>query len=94
MNTNEMMEQTGATFRQLDHWARCGIIGPTGVGSGRYRQWDPDDVPAVAAMVRVSAALKGGGQGGREVLSAVRDAVRAGQRSVVLNGGQGVTLSW
>ena len=94
MNTNEMMEQTGATFRQLDHWARCGIIGPTSVGSGRYRQWDPDDVPAVAAMVRVSAALNGGGPSGREVLSAVRDAVRAGQRSVVLNGGQGVTLSW
>jgi len=40
-STHEVAELTGLTFRQLDYWARLGVIWPEveARGSGSQRQW-------------------------------------------------------
>lgn len=50
--------QTGATYRQLDYWARIGLIFPLGVGnpgSGYRRRWDPSSIPGIKRMVALSS---------------------------------------
>lgn len=49
---------TGATYRQVDHWARAGIVTPSvpAAGCGTRRRWSPDDVVEVARVVAVARA--------------------------------------
>lgn len=41
-----VMELTGLTFRRLDYWARSGLVGPSGMGSGNHRSWSPREMGA------------------------------------------------
>lgn len=54
LSTSEVQEATGATFRQLDYWARTlGLLG--GVqGSGNRRRWPAVDIPKLRAMTVLS----------------------------------------
>lgn len=56
--TTEVCNQTGATYRQLDHWCRRGYLRPAGegLGQGRPRTWPAEEVRVVAVMVRLVAA--------------------------------------
>jgi hypothetical protein len=40
VTTHQMLAECGATYRQLDYWARAGYLRPTHVGgSGFHRSW-------------------------------------------------------
>jgi hypothetical protein len=56
-SSNAVMAITGATYKQLDHWTRTGLLRPVNAlpGSGMQREWRPIDVRAVAALVAFSA---------------------------------------
>lgn len=57
MNTPEVIEATGATFRQLDHWVRVGYLRPVGGdGPGRHRDWPGDEVRVAKTMTRLVQA--------------------------------------
>jgi hypothetical protein len=50
----------GVTYRQLDYWCRCGILGPdhaTNLGSGKRRTFTPSDVAVVKAIGLVAGEL-------------------------------------
>lgn len=51
------MLATGATYRQLDWWARAGHLGdnPDGPGSGRQRRWTIADRDLVRLILAFSA---------------------------------------
>lgn len=54
--TPEVCEMTGATYRQVDHWARKGWIPgqPAEVGSGMRRRWTPAQVERVGVLLKAS----------------------------------------
>lgn len=73
-STPMVQELTGASFRQLDWWARRGVLVPSiadANGSGTQRRYSDDDVRAV----RVVRALAELGAKGR-LLAGVPDVVR------------------
>lgn len=60
INTRELIKRTGATFRQIDHWCRMGVIPTVGKqtpGSGYYRSFDENIVNPVELMAKVSRAF-------------------------------------
>lgn len=57
MSTVDVCRATGASYRQLDHWVRCGYIDAhdvAAVGSGHHRRWNPDQVSRVRALVQAA----------------------------------------
>lgn len=61
----DMLAKTGATYRQLDYWWRCGYFAKPGIdpatasrgpGSGRNRIWTGREQRIVELMVRLSFA--------------------------------------
>lgn len=61
MTSTQLCDQTGATYRQVDFWARSGLIPgaearPMFVGSGVPREWTTTQAQFVAAMVRLVKA--------------------------------------
>lgn len=66
-STAQCAHVSGASTRQLDYWAKNGVLVPTiehGVGSGRYHKYGPADVErakvlaAVAPLGATSSVLK------------------------------------
>jgi hypothetical protein len=57
----EVMEMTGASYRQVDHWSRKGWIQgmPREVGCGYQRVWTPEMVEEVRWLLRASKAFLG-----------------------------------
>lgn len=54
MKTTEVMDRTGATYRQLDFWARIGLIKPAAraaMGSGTRREYSNGQVDVIAILV-------------------------------------------
>lgn len=56
--TLEQMLATGATYRQIDHWTRLGILTPGGAGqgSGHSRVWSLRDLHTAATIIRLCDA--------------------------------------
>jgi DNA-binding transcriptional MerR regulator len=54
--TREVVEMTGATYRQIDYWCRTGLIpGHTeSVGSGRRRRFTEQDVKRARLVLLAS----------------------------------------
>lgn len=52
----DVCRATGATYRQVDHWARTGRIPGQdhGPGYGGRRQWTPEQVERVRQLVEAS----------------------------------------
>jgi len=52
---------TGASYRQLDYWARSGRIpgqpSGAGTGSGRLRVWTTGDVERVVVLMKASRLI-------------------------------------
>jgi DNA-binding transcriptional MerR regulator len=55
-SSREVCERTGASYRQLDHWARRGyIVGQAaGPGHGRQRVWTVEQLERVGELVEAS----------------------------------------
>jgi hypothetical protein len=72
------MSLTGASYRQLDWWARCGWIPglATELGSGSHRRWTPDMVETARWLFAASNAFFIPGRGGRPDLPKLADFVR------------------
>lgn len=49
----ELVGTFGVTYRQLDHWARCGYIHVPRDGSGNLRYIDPDEEDVARMMCRL-----------------------------------------
>lgn len=56
-STSELSAVTGATYRQLDYWARTQVIRPLSdaEGSGSARRWSEENAFAAAAATQLSA---------------------------------------
>ena len=53
--TTEVTAMTGASYRQVDYWARTGRIpGQTNPGTGHYRRWTEEQVERVRLLMRAS----------------------------------------
>lgn len=55
----EIADEVGASFRQIDYWARIGLVVPSGGaadGSGTRRGWTDDDVALLRLVVRLRTA--------------------------------------
>lgn len=65
LSSAEVCHLTGATYRQLDYWDRTHVIRAAvpAQGSGTRRQWSPDQLRRIRALVALSALL-GLGRGG------------------------------
>lgn len=52
----EVMKMTGATYKQVNHWACLGYVPgvPREVGSGSKRRWTPDSVLTVRLLQQTS----------------------------------------
>lgn len=94
MTSTQIQDRTGATYRQLDFWARSGLIPgadvrPMYAGSGVPREWTSAQELFVAAMVRL---VKAGVQ--PRVASAALQKLPsvAGADRVMLPGGLEITL--
>jgi hypothetical protein len=87
---------TGATYRQLDYWARAGKLGrPPGQGSGggRHRAFEPWEAVLVRACVLIVNIVPQGSWDVREVRAGLareykRDPTLTGWRLVVEPGGR------
>lgn len=84
------MQATGATYRQLDYWSRCGFIqqGRPAPGSGQQRRWTYRDLLVVTLMLAMIEAGIGPRLAARYANSAID------QRSASLTLPSGLLLSW
>lgn len=59
-SSDEVVDLTGVTYRQLDYWCRSGIFSERfqDLGSGFKRRFDRDTVFRVAVIARVSQAVE------------------------------------
>ena len=54
LSSDQVLAQTGITYRQLDYWTRRGWLEPiprTGQGKGNPRRWDSDVVLLIHDLV-------------------------------------------
>jgi DNA-binding transcriptional MerR regulator len=57
MNTPMLVQVSGATFRQLDHWSRKGLLRPVGgEGTGHVRDFPAEEVQVAKVMARLVGA--------------------------------------
>lgn len=56
LTSRDLVEQTGATYRQIDYWTRTGRISATipANGSGSSRGYDPSIVPRIKAILALT----------------------------------------
>lgn len=65
-STDEIVEATGATVKQIQHWQRLSVLVPSGrrgVGSGHYHRWTDDDIRAARVLAWLAADSEPGGRG-------------------------------
>ena len=55
-HTEELAERTGATYRQVDHWARRGYLRVNSRGHGVLRHWSDEEIRVATVMARLVAA--------------------------------------
>lgn len=81
LSTMDVVDLSGATYRQIDYWARQGVLYPAigANGSGSHRRYTPLQAAVAAALVRLSKM----GMHGR-VLARVGRELCAGPRSGVI----------
>ena len=56
-STTQVARAAGVTYRQLDYWARHGIVTPSiadATGCGSRRRWSADDVARVKRIGEVA----------------------------------------
>ncbi len=60
MRLKEFMKETGASARQIDYWVRAGMRLTTTDkhGSGEWRDYDPEMIPAIRICAEVSNSFK------------------------------------
>lgn len=85
----ELIELTGATYRQLDYWCREGIIHTTHKdmpGSGNKRYFNKDIVDRVKLIVRISQAFSRTNTPMRQIFDRYREGF--------IDLGDGIHLTW
>lgn len=56
---SEVIEKTGATARQIQHWAKIGILPHAKKIKPNCREYTPQDLRVIWTLVRVSSAFGG-----------------------------------
>lgn len=58
ITSQQVAATAGATYRQLDHWVRTGLLHPQipANGSGTQRRWSLDDAVRAAAIAKLRRA--------------------------------------
>ena len=94
LSTPEVAERAGVTYRQIDHWARIGLITPTieADGPGSRRRWERAHVAQIAVIGRVSRQLSTGAGAGapHDILVAAAEHWADGRVEL----GEGVAVTW
>ena len=91
--TPDIAAEVGASFRQIDYWARIGLVVPSGgtaSGSGSRRGWSDDDVALLRLVVRLRNAGLELSTIETVVLPAVAEERLDPDRTVVMIGPDGV----
>lgn len=89
IDSKELVELTGATYRQIDYWCRQGFIfavGENTPGSGKYRRFNKNIIERVRLVVKISNAFSRG----NSPLRSIFDNYEYGE----YNMGSGVYLTW
>lgn len=73
LSTMEVVQRSGATFRQLDYWDKIGVLTPSvrraqGSGSGKGRRYSEADAEIAAVLARLSRMTASGFRRVAEVL--------------------------
>ena len=95
VTTPGLSRLTGLTYRQLDYWARNGVIPykyllAAEPGSGTARRWHPDVITPLSTVARILSGLSVGSNfGGRDVK---RILLSHDLGSIAL--GDGVRITW
>jgi len=61
-STAELARRAGVSYRQLDYWARNGLVTPSILdthGHGHPRRWAPGDLERVRQIAKVAAVRTG-----------------------------------
>lgn len=61
--SKELIDRSGASYRQIDYWCRHGIIAPVGnpaPGSGSRKEWDEGLVERCAFLAAMSRLFEHG----------------------------------
>lgn len=56
-NSKEACSMSGATYRQLDYWCKCGVIKDTAKGSGTRREFDIEDILALKLVLAIVSSF-------------------------------------
>lgn len=89
LNSKELTELVGITYRQLDYWCRQGYIHPIGndtPGSGKQRRFSPAILPKVKLIAKISKAF----ERDNSPLGQIAEHYDEGE----FNMGDGVYLTW
>lgn len=91
VGSQEVLRETGATYRQIDHWCRTGLVRcheGLAPGSGSGRTFDVAEVAFIRVLVGASQRGKRGKTWPRSLVPVQADEIRAaiagGARFVVL----------
>jgi len=93
----DILEQTGMSYRQLDYWARNGLLSEqSSPGTGHRRTYDDRDLAIADALTRVSHTIKAvtGMSPTTKMLHYVRAAVLCEERSVTFTFDAEVRITW
>jgi hypothetical protein len=79
MDSMTLVREAGITYRQLDYWARTGLLDGQGdLGSGNARDW----TAAQASKARVMGALVRAGLGPRRASELSGELLHAGRTQI------------
>ena len=53
LSSMEVIREAGITYRQLDHWVRCGLLAPQVIKGDRA--WAPEAVATASLLGRLTA---------------------------------------
>lgn len=89
VSATELARRSGATYRQIDYWARTGLIHADRMitGSGHRRRFPESEIAVAAALVAVSRITGNL----RDLYENVAVAARDGERGVMV---EGTALIW
>ena len=88
--TSATMQETGASYRQVDYWTKRGYLRAetTKPGSGKHRRWPKQECDVLRVMVQLGAV----GVEPAAAAKIARDAIESGDKRVDLGGGVIISL--
>lgn len=91
LSSGELVERTGASYRQIDYWCHIELISPIGdktPGSGNFREFDERIIERVRFLVNFSRAFD------HSVRSVTLKKIYKEYNKGSIDLGEGIVLSW